>query len=74
MGQGALAASTAVDTSISPVMASCEYLAACVPQRHDLSTTPPMAEGGLGMFACSNAHRAIRNTGSLRVADDVFGG
>ncbi|NWF68328.1 MAG: extracellular solute-binding protein [Chloroflexi bacterium] len=53
-GQGALAAVNNVDTSIySPVMqAAADYLAQVeFLSGYDLSTTPPMAEGGLTMFA-----------------------
>jgi ABC-type glycerol-3-phosphate transport system substrate-binding protein len=53
-GQGALAAVNNVDTSIySPVMQkAADYLAQVeFLSGYDLSTTPPMAEGGLTMFA-----------------------
>jgi multiple sugar transport system substrate-binding protein/raffinose/stachyose/melibiose transport system substrate-binding protein len=54
LGQGALAAVNNVDASIySPVMKmASDYLAAVqFLSGYDLSTTPPMAEGGLNMFA-----------------------
>ncbi len=54
LGQGALAAVSNVDTSIySPVMKKAsDYLAQVqFLSGYDLSTTPPMAEGGLNMFA-----------------------
>lgn len=54
VGQGALAAVNNVDPSIySPVMLKAsEYLAQVeFLSGYDLSTTPPMAEGGLNMFA-----------------------
>lgn len=54
MGQGALAAVNNVDTSIySPVMKKAsDYLGeVAFLSGYDLSTTPPMAEGGLNMFA-----------------------
>lgn len=55
LGQGALAPSMKVDTGIySPVMkkASEQVAAAEVfAFNYDLATTPPMAEGGLNMFA-----------------------
>jgi ABC-type glycerol-3-phosphate transport system substrate-binding protein len=53
-GQGALAAVNNVDASIySPVMKKAsDYLGAVdFLSGYDLSTTPPMAEGGLNMFA-----------------------
>jgi hypothetical protein len=54
-GQGALAPSTKVDASIyNSVMkkASDEVAAsAAFAFNYDLATTPPMAEGGLNMFA-----------------------
>ena len=80
LGQGALAASTAIDTSAySPVMAKAaqhlsevEFLSG-----YDLSTTPPMAEGGLDMFAMfmndpSGYKDYLQETQTI--ADDVFGG
>ncbi len=79
LGQGALAASTAIDTSAySPVMAKAaqhlsevEFLSG-----YDLSTTPPMAEGGLDMFAMfmndpSGFKDYLQETQAI--ADDVFG-
>jgi len=55
LAQGALASSNKVDTAIySPVMkkASEQVAAAEVfAFNYDLATTPPMAEGGLNMFA-----------------------
>ncbi len=54
LGQGALAAVSNVDTSIyTPVMKKAsDYLAQVqFLSGYDLSTTPPMAEGGLNMFA-----------------------
>jgi multiple sugar transport system substrate-binding protein/raffinose/stachyose/melibiose transport system substrate-binding protein len=53
-GQGALAANKNTDTSIyNSVMAkAAEYLGAVqFMSGYDLSTTPPMADGGLNMFA-----------------------
>jgi len=80
VGQGALAASTAVDPGIySPVMAkAADYLASVMfLSGYDLSTTPPMAEGGLDMFAMfmndpSGYQEYLEIT--QQVADDVFGG
>jgi len=80
LGQGALAASTAIDqTAYSPVMAkAAQYLAEVnFLSGYDLSTTPPMAEGGLDMFAMfmndpSGYQDYLKETQS--VADDVFGG
>ncbi len=54
LGQGALAAVNNVDSSIySPVMKKASEHLAKVQflSGYDLSTTPPMAEGGLNMFA-----------------------
>lgn len=80
VGQGALAASTAVDPGIySPVMAkAAEHLASVMfLGGYDLSTTPPMAEGGLDMFAMfmndpSGYQKYLEI--AQEVADDVFGG
>ncbi len=80
LGQGALAASTAIDQSAySPVMAkAAEYLSGVdFLSGYDLSTTPPMAEGGLDMFAMfmndpSGFKDYLKETQA--VADDVFGG
>lgn len=80
LGQGALAASTAIDqTAYSPVMAKAAAHLAEVNflSGYDLSTTPPMAEGGLDMFAMfmndpSGYKDYLKETQS--VADDVFGG
>lgn len=54
LGQGALAAVSNVDTSIysSVMKKASDYLAQVqFLSGYDLSTTPPMAEGGLNMFA-----------------------
>lgn len=80
LGQGALAASTAIDqTAYSPVMAKAAAHLAQVSflSGYDLSTTPPMAEGGLDMFAMfmndpSGYKEYLEQTQA--VADDVFGG
>jgi ABC-type glycerol-3-phosphate transport system substrate-binding protein len=80
LGQGALAASTAIDqTAYSPVMAkAAQYLSeVSFLSGYDLSTTPPMAEGGLDMFAMfmndpSGYKDYLKETQA--VADDVFGG
>ncbi|MCL4238953.1 MAG: extracellular solute-binding protein [Anaerolineae bacterium] len=80
VGQGALAASTAVDPGIySPVMAkAAEHLASVMfLGGYDLSTTPPMAEGGLDMFAMfMNDPSGYQEYLEIaqEVADDVFGG
>lgn len=79
LGQGALAAVNNVDTSIySPVMAkAAEYLGQVqFLSGYDLSTTPPMAEGGLNMFAQfmndpSNFQAYLDETEAMAV--DVFG-
>lgn len=80
LGQGALAASTAIDqTAYSPVMAKAAAYLSEVDflSGYDLSTTPPMAEGGLDMFAMfmndpSGYEDYLEQT--QLVAEDVFGG
>jgi ABC-type glycerol-3-phosphate transport system substrate-binding protein len=79
LGQGALAASTAIDQSAySPVMAKAAQHLAMVSflSGYDLSTTPPMAEGGLDMFAMfmndPSGYKDYLNE-TQAVADDVFG-
>ncbi len=80
LGQGALAASSAVDqAAYTPVMAkAASYLSGVqFLSGYDLSTTPPMAEGGLDMFAMfmndpSGYMDYLEQTQA--VADDVFGG
>jgi len=80
LGQGALAASTAIDqTAYTPVMGKAAAYLAGVQflSGYDLSTTPPMAEGGLDMFAMfmndpSGYQDYLEQTQA--VADDVFGG
>ena len=79
-GQGALAAISEADPSIySPVMAkAAEHLSQVdFLSGYDLSTTPPMAEGGLDMFAMfmndpSGYMDYLDETQAI--ADDVFGG
>jgi ABC-type glycerol-3-phosphate transport system substrate-binding protein len=80
IGQGALAASTAIDQSAyTPVMAkAAEYLAGVdFLSGYDLSTTPPMAEGGLDMFAMfmNDPSGYLDYLAETQIiADDVFGG
>jgi len=79
LGQGALAAVNNVDPSIySPVMKkAADYLAQVqFLSGYDLSTTPPMAEGGLNMFAQfmndPSGYMAYLDE-TQAVADEVFG-
>lgn len=80
LGQGALAASTAIDqTAYNPVMAKAAAYLATVDflSGYDLSTTPPMAEGGLDMFAMfmnDPAGYVDYLAETQLVFDDVFGG
>ena len=80
LGQGALAASSEADTSIySPVLAkTADHLASVMfLPGYDLATTPPMAEGGLDMFAMfMNDPSGYQEylEGTQLVAEDVFGG